>query len=151
VANNGMKMTIIAYRDWHDIDVRFEDGVVITHANYGSFKVGKVSHPTVKADMHTYKTGEENLAQCGLKMKIVDYIDCQHMTVRFEDGYEIAGRRYDAFQQGYIKHPFPFMINNIEIKKPAYIYNMEGNFYCKCNLCGQKDVMSLAEIKSHHC
>ena len=43
--NQGEKMTIIAYRGCKDIDVQFEDGVIIYNRNYGKFKEGKMKHP----------------------------------------------------------------------------------------------------------
>ena len=36
-ANNGMNMTIIAYRKSNDIDVKFEDGTIVTNRNYQDF------------------------------------------------------------------------------------------------------------------
>ena len=40
IANNGMKMTIIAYRKTSDIDIQFEDGTIKKHITYSSFKKG---------------------------------------------------------------------------------------------------------------
>ena len=45
---NGMMATIIAYIECHNIDVQFEDGVIVTHKKYLDFKRGSIGHPTVK-------------------------------------------------------------------------------------------------------
>lgn len=46
-STSGLKMTIIRYENAHNIDVRFEDGVVILHKNYANFITGKIKHPTI--------------------------------------------------------------------------------------------------------
>lgn len=43
--NNGFNATIIAYRNVTDIDVQFEDGTVVEHRTYQSFKLGKIRNP----------------------------------------------------------------------------------------------------------
>ena len=40
-----MKATIIEYRNSKDIDLKFEDGTVVTNKNYGNFKRGSIEHP----------------------------------------------------------------------------------------------------------
>ena len=46
-ANNGQLMTIIAYRNCNDIDVQFEDGTIVTHKTYNSFKNGLIANPNL--------------------------------------------------------------------------------------------------------
>ena len=46
--NCGMVATIINYRKSNDIDVEFEDGVVIEKRSYQDFLKGKISHPKLK-------------------------------------------------------------------------------------------------------
>ena len=45
INNNGEKMTIIAYRNCKDIDVIFEDKVVVTNKRYAHFLNGNIAHP----------------------------------------------------------------------------------------------------------
>lgn len=47
-ATNGLRMTIIRYQKYSDIDVQFEDGTVIRHKCYGDFKKGKIQSPKLK-------------------------------------------------------------------------------------------------------
>ena len=48
IANNGMKMRIIAYRGCHDIDIQFEDGTVIHNKYRRHFLYGKIANPNLK-------------------------------------------------------------------------------------------------------
>ena len=43
--NQGEKMTIIAYRNCEDIDIQFDDGVVVYNRKYNKFKIGRIKHP----------------------------------------------------------------------------------------------------------
>lgn len=43
----GMEATIIRYRNNMDIDVRFEDGKVVEHREYGNLKKGRIAHPLI--------------------------------------------------------------------------------------------------------
>ena len=54
VANNGQKMSIVAYRNAKDIDVQFEDGTIVKHEIYSHFRVGKIKNP------HYHNITEEN-------------------------------------------------------------------------------------------
>ena len=44
-ASNGMLMTIIAYRTCDDIDIKFEDGAIVTGKTYQIFKAAEIGHP----------------------------------------------------------------------------------------------------------
>ena len=43
--NNGERMTIVRYGNEKDIDVQFDDGVIVEHREYGNFKKGKIKNP----------------------------------------------------------------------------------------------------------
>ena len=45
IANNGHTMTIIAYRNCHDIDIKFDNGKIVKHAGYNNFTRGKIGLP----------------------------------------------------------------------------------------------------------
>ena len=45
INNQGEKITIVAYRNSIDMDVQFEDGVIVQNKRYGNFLKGKVAHP----------------------------------------------------------------------------------------------------------
>ena len=45
VAKCGLEMKIVGYRNCEDIDVRFEDGVVVKNKRYGDFQKSDIAHP----------------------------------------------------------------------------------------------------------
>ena len=45
--NCGMEATIIRYENSRDIDVRFEDGKVVEHKAYDTFKKGEIAHESL--------------------------------------------------------------------------------------------------------
>lgn len=52
VMRNGLLAEIIKYRSASDIDVRFEDDVIVTQKSYGCFLHGSIAHPNI--DPHSY-------------------------------------------------------------------------------------------------
>ena len=42
------KMTLINYNNYYDVDIKFEDGTIIKHKNYGCFKNGTILKPNRK-------------------------------------------------------------------------------------------------------
>jgi len=150
-AANGLMMTIIDYRGCLDLDVQFEDGVIVTNVEYGKFVSGMVRHPKINSLRKLDRIGEISLSSYGLSMQISDYANRHNVTVLFESGYSSSNKHYREFKQGHISHPFPYQIGIVSMDKPAYIYNGVGNFYCHCTKCGLEDIMTVDEIKSHKC
>ena len=149
-ASNGMKMTIIAYRSCRDIDIQFEDGTIVEHRDYSSFKNGQISNIDYN-EISSYRIGETNTANNGLKMTIIAYRKSNDIDIQFEDGVVMKHRAYRTFKIGHISHQFPYQMNNILIEKPAYIHDNIGNFFCHCTLCGERDIMTISEAKNHQC
>ena len=48
VMNCGQKATIINYRNYHDMDIQFEDGTIVEHCSYGNYKRGGVFNPELR-------------------------------------------------------------------------------------------------------
>lgn len=105
IATNGMKMTIIAYHAYTNIDVQFSDGVIVTHKTYKSFKKGEIAHPADKLRYKQTRIGETNTATNGQKMTIIAYRKNKDLDVQFEDGTIVTNKSYDGFQKGQIKNP----------------------------------------------
>lgn len=209
IAKNGLKAKIVKYIDCQNVVIQFEDGVEIVR-DYKAFKEGKLKHPNISG--HTAKNkyeGKTFITHSGLNYKVIRYTNASNIliqfedgteivtnvsaicsgrilnpnytfqkkrqkeqgfqttigmpmnitmyksatdiTVQFDDGCEVRHKSYNKFRSGTIKHPFPYTIGTITMKNPAYVYNNEGNFYCKCSKCGLSDVMSLKEMKEHIC
>lgn len=158
---NGMKMTVISINPVHPkhkhrtLNVQFEDGYIKKDVSPNNFLKGVVSHPafhykTLKArkKIDTMQTKNKST---GLSMRVIEYVDAHNVTVQFETGYKVEHKGISDFYGGKIKHKFPYTIGVLTMEKPAYVYNGEGNFYCKCKKCGLSDVMNLTEIREHIC
>lgn len=103
VAHNGMKMTIIAYRSNNDIDVQFEDGVIVRNKSYQAFKKGQVPNPKLSSQAATKnRVGESIVSKNGQVMKIIAYRNCRDIDVQFEDGTISTEKSYQNFKNGNI-------------------------------------------------
>lgn len=129
VANNGMRMIIIACRGTDDIDIQFEDGTIVYNKQYCNFKKGKIKYPNTlknsKTDCSTNvkksksvvkkklvsrgecgsKIGEVVRANNGMLMEVVGYRNAKDIDVKFEDDVIVYNKRYDKFIVGNIGHP----------------------------------------------
>ena len=121
IANNGMKMTVIAYRKYSDIDISFEDGTVVKHVRYGAFKNGEVAYPAGN------RIGETTIARNGMQLTIVGYRSAKDIDVQFEDGTLVKNRKYFEFTARKIGYPKPCRIgektianNGMEMQIIAY-------------------------------
>lgn len=151
-ANNNMMMTLIAYRRCNDIDVEFEDGVVVKHKSYKNFLIGEIGHPKYNSQSRKEDYMERTFkAVNGLSVKIVAYENQHNVTIEFEDGYVATRKELSAIKKGQVTHPFPYQVGQVEMLRPAYRFNGIGNFYCKCNKCGLSDIMDIQEIREHKC
>ena len=102
--NCGMKATIIRYGGCNDIDVRFEDGVVVKHRRYGSFKKGEIANQKIKASAEN-GLNETRMMNCGMKATIIRYNGVRDIDVRFEDGKVVVNGQYNQFKKGNIANP----------------------------------------------
>lgn len=106
-AKNGMLMSVIAYRSYSDIDVQFEDGVIVRNKTMGAFKKGNIKHPKVSAHKREIvdRTGETIIAHNGMKMTIIAYRSNSDIDVQFEDGTITCNKSYQSFKKGQIPNP----------------------------------------------
>ena len=92
--NNGMKATIITYRNAVDVDIKFEDGTIVTHKQYSNFKTGGIKWPT--------HIGEIRLIN-GQYAEIIEYRNLNDIDIRFEDGTIVNHEKYSNFKNNNIK------------------------------------------------
>jgi len=118
--NCGMNAKIIAYRNNHDMDIEFEDGVIV-HTSYDGFVKGTTCHPAlIKKQRGNYfaKSNKEQLERSkqshlgeaktmnnGMKASIVAYRKSDDIDVLFEDGYLAMNKTYSHFKTGAIGNP----------------------------------------------
>lgn len=99
----GLKMKIIAYRTYADIDVEFEDGAIKKNVRYERFIHGDVRHPVQTAEgKKLARIGNEAIMNCGLQAKIITYRRATDIDVLFSDGSIVKHTTYDCFKKGTI-------------------------------------------------
>lgn len=83
----------IACRGWDDIDIRFEDGVVIEHIIRRRFLEGIVRHPSVYSDY----IGQELTTLDGRHCVCTAYRSAKDVDVVLDDGTELKGYGHGYF------------------------------------------------------
>ena len=111
IACNGLKMTIIEYRTAKDIDIQFEDGMIIRHRTYSSFNKGEIKHPNVTIHSRMRQKskneylGTENVMSNGMTAKCIVYRTYKDIDIEFEDGIIVKHTSVFRFLNGKIMHP----------------------------------------------
>ena len=108
VNNQGLQITIIAYRKAMDIDVQFEDGTIIENRMYDHFLKGTIAYPMEGRIGETKKNNQD------LIMTIIAYRGSLDIDVQFEDGTIVENRQYDGFLKGTIAYPMELRIGKIK-------------------------------------
>lgn len=103
--SQGIRMKIVRYGANNDIDVAFDDGVVLQHKTYQSFKNGGISHPNKLNSRCINRLGEERINRQGLSMKIIKYNRNNDIDVQFTDGYIAKNKMIKSFDSGGILNP----------------------------------------------
>lgn len=114
VASNGQIITIIDYQNSRKLTVQFEDGTIIANKSYQNFLNGTIRNPNapnhkpgqlkskkVLAKMQKQYIGLTKMDGDGQPMQIIDYIDNNHIRIRFADGIE-ADTNMQSFKRGTI-------------------------------------------------
>ena len=113
--NCGMNATCIAYRRANDIDVQFEDGLILYHRGKGEFLDGRIRNRNLKVKKLNLEKnsclGETRLMNCGMKATCIAYRGTNDIDVKFEDNTVVYHRRKSHFYDGGIKNP------NYKVKK----------------------------------
>lgn len=108
LAKCGLKATITKYKNYNNIEVTFEDGVVVACSSYASFKQGWIRHPeksTVYTHEYAGRTNKESYGSNGMKIKIIKAHANSKVDVQFEDGEIVYNADYSNFRNRRIAHP----------------------------------------------
>ena len=100
--NNGMTATCIEYRNCTDIDVRFEDGAIVTHKRKGNFIRGEIDNPNYNRHCCVGKSIKQS---CGMTATCINYRNCGDIDVQFEDGTIVRNKQKSQFVAGQIGYP----------------------------------------------
>lgn len=104
---NGLNAKIIKYRNYKDIDVQFEDGVVIQHTNTSLFNNGHIKREdtiSIKNKRNRY-INQKAIMNNGLLATIIEYRNYEDIDIQFENGVIVKNKRCDNFMRGKIKCP----------------------------------------------
>ena len=103
VTTRGEKMTIIGYRGYSDMDVKFDDGTIRTGVTYDKFQEGHVAKIRKISDRAmSFRVGETNRNTQGYIMTIIRYRSVKSIDVAFEDGTIRTGVMYKNFKKGLV-------------------------------------------------
>lgn len=101
----GLKAEIVVYRRADDIDVLFEDNVLVTHKCYKHFITGKIGHGDKRESLKEERKGERRMMNCGQIAEIIDYRASCDIDIQFEDGTIVENKKYRNFMKGEIAYP----------------------------------------------
>ena len=108
VMNNGQTATIVRCGSYYDIDIRFDDGTIVT-TTYLSFRNGSTINPNnncytrraaARKNIAKMRIGETRKMKTGLKATIIAYRNCHDMDVELEDGRQVNNISYYKFKDG---------------------------------------------------
>lgn len=141
----GVRMTLEKYVSCNEVYARLENGILLKSTYY------QFTHGKVRVSNHK---GEKVKAINGVVAKIIDCEDPKNMTVKFEDGTIIRNVKYSDFRKRCLKHPtMRNKFGSFKIEKVAYKLDNTGDkfYFCKCEGCSYKDILTPQEMLSHKC
>lgn len=107
--NQGLLMTIIAYRRSDDIDVQFEDGFIVRGATYSTFKLKNIRNKNYEINYAKVKNNMDRVIynSQGIGMKIVRQVDSSHVEIEFLDETQYKTTiLYSSYLNGNIINPY---------------------------------------------
>lgn len=119
--NCGMKATIITYRTYNDIDVKFENGTIRKHMRTDAFKMGNIT-PSEFGTKTDY-IGQTRMMNCGMTASIITYRNNNDIDVRFENDDIRKHMKMSSFKNGKIA------LESFDKRKTDYI-NMTRTMNC---------------------
>ena len=104
---NGLKATCIKYKNSKDIDIQFEDGVIVKSKAKNNFLRGRIAHPNVDPYNQTRKpvVGLTKMMNCGMNATCIAYRSSSDIDIKFEDGTIVEHRTKAQLLNGGILHP----------------------------------------------
>ncbi len=150
----GELMTLVAYHHAMSVDIMFPDGTIVNR-HYNVFKSGNVKKTAIPKQEWD-KTGMETYSGAGIRMKVIKYVTANDITVEFEDGTVVENVPFGQFKSGNLLHPQfrknnthnKLKIGNWVVEGLAYVHlDGSGEFFCRDMSTGQKDIMTISEIK----
>lgn len=107
----GLTYEVITYRNNKDIDVKFQDGLVIEHTKVTKLNQNTIFHPDypipkINKTPSEKRLGETRKNKQGRKMTIIAYRGATDIDVQFENKFVVDHTEYKLFEMGTICDPF---------------------------------------------
>lgn len=107
----GLTYTVIEYRNTRDIDVQFDDGLIMEHIPVTRINQNTLNHPkypvvVLQSTPIEERLGETKFNNQGSKMTIIAYRKSNDIDVQFENGFIVDHTQYQLFERGSILDPF---------------------------------------------
>lgn len=123
IATDGSIIKCIAYRNFNDIDVQFDNGEIREHTSYHAFSHGALKKPVSVI-------GEKNIASNGQEMEIIEYFDAKNITVKFEDGTIVTNVSIHHFREGKVLNPNS-RLTGVSYNELLVAYYLKPFGFCK--------------------
>lgn len=107
----GLSYKVITYRNTKDVDVEFEDGLVIKHIPVTKLNQDTLYHPEypipkLNKTPVDQRLGEKRKNKQGREMTIIEYRGAEDIDVMLESGFIVEHTEYQLFERGHISDPF---------------------------------------------
>lgn len=107
----GFAYKVVVYRNTKDVDVQFEDGLVIEHVPVTKLNQNTLFHPgypipKIKKTPAEQRLGEKRKNKQGRMMTVIEYRGAEDIDVELESGFIVKHTEYQLFERGNISDPF---------------------------------------------
>lgn len=110
VNHNNLIMTIVEYRSVNDIDVLFEDGVLIEHSRFAHFFQGYLKHPTKKGLKWPHDANKKLIGRTirtlGNHYRIIDVYRIDYVDIIDDSGTIFYKKSYTGIRYGSLIEPY---------------------------------------------
>lgn len=107
----GLNYTVIEYRNRLDIDIKFEDGLIMEHIPVTKINQNTLYHPDYPIPKNNRTPVDQRLGETkennqGRQMTIIAYRDARDIDIQFSNGFIVEHTQYQLFERGTISDPF---------------------------------------------
>lgn len=133
INRQGLKYTVVEYRNNKDIDVKFEDGLVFEHIPVTRLNQNTLYHPDYPVPKYertpiSKRVGETRVNNQNRNMTIVTYRDANDIDVRFDNGFIVEHTQYQLFERGTISDPFFPSLYGVGYMGMRTVYTKSGEY-----------------------
>ena len=128
--NNDLMATIISYRGSMDIDIEFENGVIVRNRTYGSFLRGSIKCPLLINYIDDYaEIINPNIDECKWIMDIEDlHLLENYLWCIDSNGYVVRGTKIELLHRIIMnakEKEYVLMLKTLEIQKNKKIIQVD--------------------------